>query len=110
MNEFNEILVRRRPKKGMLQSMIEVPNDQWVKQKKKLVRNNFIKSLSLKLVKLRKKSIYSFSHFDLYIEVYFTKVRKTKFKNYHWLSLTKIDNAGLPTVMRKIVRMYMSSV
>ena len=43
MNEFNEILVRRRPKKGMLQSMIEVPNDQWVKQKKKLVRNNFIK-------------------------------------------------------------------
>ena len=110
VNEFNEILVRRRPKKGMLQSMIEVPNDQWIKQKKKLVRNNFIKSLSLKLVKLRKKSIYSFSHFDLYIEVYFTKVRKIKFKNYHWLSLTKIDNAGLPTVMRKIVRMYMSSV
>ena len=72
--------------------------------------DNFIKSLSLKLVKLPKKSIYSFSHFDLYIEAYFTKVRKTKFKNFHWLSLTRINNAGLPTVMKKIVRMYMTSV
>ena len=34
INEFNEILIRRRPAKGMLQSMIEIPSDPWVKYKK----------------------------------------------------------------------------
>ena len=72
--------------------------------------NNLIKSFSMKLFKLKEKIIYSFSHFDLNIEVYFAKVIKIKFKNYQWLSLTKIDNSGLPTVMRKIVNKYINSI
>ena len=110
VNEFNEILVRRRPAKGMLQSMIEVPNDAWVKHRKYLIRDNLIKSFSMKLFKFKKEIIYSFSHFDLDIKVYFAKVIKTKFKNYQWLSLTKIDNSGLPTVMKKIVKIYINSI
>ena len=110
VNEFNEILIRRRPAKGMLPSMIEVPNDAWAKHRKNLVRDNLIKSFSMKLFKLKEKIIYSFSHFDLDIEVYFAKVIKTRFKNYQWLSLTKIDNSGLPTVMRKIVNKYINSI
>ena len=110
VNEFSEILVRRRPAEGMLQSMIEVPNDLWVKDRKKLTRINLIKSFSIKLFKLKNKIIYSFSHFNLDIEVYFANVKKTKFKKYQWLSLTKIDNSGLPTVMKKIVKKYIDSI
>ena len=110
INEFNEILIRRRPAKGMLQSMIEVPNDLWVENKKNLIRDSLIKLFSIKLLKFRKKIIYSFSHFDLYIEIYYTKVRKKRFKNHRWISLTKIDNFGLPTVMKKIVKMYINLV
>ena len=110
INEFNEILIRRRPSKGMLQSMIEVPNDSWVENKKNLIRDNLIKLFSIKLIKFRKKIIYSFSHFDLDIEIYYTKVRKKIFKNYKWLSLSKIDNFGFPTVMKRIVKMYIDLV
>ncbi len=106
VNEFNEILVRRRPAKGMLQSMIEIPNDLWVKNKKNLIKDNLIKLFSLKLSKLSEKIIYSFTHFDLHIEIYSTKVRKKRFKKYQWLSLSKVNNYGLPTVMKKIVQMY----
>ena len=110
LNEFDEILTRRRLKKGMLQFMIEVPNDAWVKYKKNLVRDNLIKSFSKKLLKLNKKIVYSFSHFDLEVEIYFLKVKKTKFINYQWLSLKKINNSGLPTVMKKIVKLYLNSI
>ena len=110
VNEFNEILVRRRTETGMLQSMIEVPNDLWVKNRKNLVMDNFINSSSFKLFKLKEKNVYSFSHFDLYIEAYFARVKKIKIRKYLWLSLNKIDNSGLPTVMKKIVKMYMRSV
>ena len=34
VNEFNEFIVRRRPSTGMLQSMIEFPNDLWANNKK----------------------------------------------------------------------------
>ncbi len=64
----------------------------------------------MKLFKIKQKIIYSFSHFDLYIETYFTEVKKIKIKNYHWLSLNKINYSGLPTVMKKIVKVYMQSV
>ena len=110
INEFNEILIRRRPAKGMLQSMIEIPSDPWVKYKKDLVRDKLIKSFPNKLYKLKEKNIYSFSHFDLYIETYFTKVKKSNFKNYQWLSLSKVDNSGFPTVMRKIIKIYINSI
>ena len=110
VNEFNEILIRRRPSKGMLQSMIEIPNDLWIENKKNLIRDNLIKLFSLKLSKLREKIIYSFSHFDLCIEIYFTKVRKKRFKNYQWLSLGKVDNFGFPTVMKKIIQTYINLV
>ena len=90
--------------------MIEVPNDAWVKYKKNLVRDNLIKSFSKKLLKLNKKIVYSFSHFDLEVEIYFLKVKKTKFINYQWLSLKKINNSGLPTVMKKIVKLYLNSI
>ena len=80
------------------------------KDKKNLVTDNFIKSCSLKLFKLKEKMIYSFSHFDLDVEVYYAKVKKTKFKKTQWLSLNKINNSGLPTVMKKIVKIYMNSI
>ena len=44
-NEKNEILVRKRPSKGMLASMLEVPNDNWVINKKKLVQDKIVLKL-----------------------------------------------------------------
>ena len=109
-NEFNEILVRRRPPTGMLQSMIEVPNDKWVSQKKHLLRDNVFKKISKRFFKIKVNLIYSFSHFNLEVEIYFTKIKKLKFNNHHWMSLKKINVSGMPTVMKKIVKLYISLV
>ena len=101
-NEKNEILIRKRDSNGMLASMLEVPNDKWVENKKNLVLDNIANNFKKK-IKLKGYLNYSFSHFDLYIEVYFTKVKKNLFKNYKWINRKKINNSGLPTVMKKII-------
>ena len=108
VNEFNEFIVRRRPSTGMLQSMIEIPNDLWTDNKKKLVSDRFINLSSLKFTKLKKKIIYPFSHFNLNIEVYATKTKKNNFKRYKWVSINKLNKSGLPTVMKKIVNLYLN--
>ena len=47
---------------------------------------------------------YSFSHFDLEIDIYLTKDRKRKIKNHEWVLLNNITRIGMPTVMKKIVK------
>ena len=104
VNEKNEILVRSRPNKGMLASMLEVPNDVWVKNKKSLITDQDIKKIKTKL-----KSIglfeYSFSHFDLETEIFYGNVKKAKLSNCNWIKKSKYSNSRMPTVMKKIVEM-----
>ena len=88
----------------MLQSMLEVPNDLWMKNKKNLSKDPLIKSYQLKLTKIKDKIIYSFNHFDLHIEIYLAKVKKTNFKNYNWVHINNIDKSGMPTIMKKIAK------
>ena len=102
INGSEEILVRRRASKGMLPSMLEVPNDKWVAEKKLLVKDSSINLFQKKFTKC-KPIIYSFSHFDLAIDIYFTKERKRKIKNHDWILLNNIAEIGMPTIMKKIV-------
>jgi len=101
-NEENEILVRKRPSKGMLPSMLETPNDIWVVNKNKLVHDKIIKKIKNKMLS---KGIvkYSFSHFDLEAEVFYIKVKKNNFKEQKWLNINNINKVALPTLMKKIV-------
>lgn len=103
-NEKNEILVRTRSSKGMLASMLEVPNDIWVNNKKHLITDSIVNKEKYKM--LSKGSIeYSFSHFDLETEVFYIKVKKIIFKNQKWINKKKLNQSSLPTVMKKIVEM-----
>jgi len=101
-NEENEILVRKRPSKGMLPSMLEVPNDIWVVNKNKLLHDKVIKKIKNKMLS-RGIVEYSFSHFDLEAEVFYIKVKKNNFKEQKWLNINNINKVALPTVMKKIV-------
>ena len=105
-NEKNEILVRHRSPKGMLASMLEVPNDDWVMNKKNLIYDKIALKLKDKL-KSKGSVEYSFSHFDLETEVYFTKVKKEFFADQKWIKKNNIKNSGLPTVMKKIVEVVL---
>ena len=101
-NEKNEILIRKRPAKGMLASMLEVPNDEWVKNKEDLVYDKIVINTK---GKLEQKGLiqYSFSHFDLETEVFFSKVKKNHFSNCKWVKKNQVNKIGLPTIMKKII-------
>ena len=102
-NENNEILVRKRSSKGMLASMLEVPNDNWVINKNKLVHDKIIHKIKDKM-QLKGSVAYSFSHFDLETEVFFTKIKKNLFTNQKWIKKSNINKTGLPTIMKKIIK------
>ena len=101
INEKEEILVRTRPSKGMLASMLEVPNDEWVERKNLLKKNLLIN----KIKKFNKKRslVYSFSHFDLDTEIFSLRILKKNFPKQKWLNLSQYSKSQLPTVMKKIV-------
>ena len=102
VNEKNEILVRNRPNKGMLASMLEVPNDNWVKNKNLLIADQDVQNIKTKLQS--KGSLeYSFSHFDLETEIFFGNIKKSHLSNANWIKKSSYSKSGLPTVMKKIV-------
>ena len=102
-NEKNEILVRKRSSEGMLPSMLEIPNDNWVINKKSLVYDKIVLKLKNKL-EYKGSLAYSFSHFDLSTEVFFAKVKKKCFSNQKWIKINCVDTSSLPTVMKKIIQ------
>jgi adenine-specific DNA glycosylase len=50
---------------------------------------------------------YSFSHFDLYVEIFYKKIRKIDYPQNKWLNINKYSNSQLPTVMKKILEIMM---
>jgi A/G-specific adenine glycosylase len=103
VNNINEILVNRRKSSGMLASMLEVPNDQWVNKKKLLERNAIYEKVGNKF-KYKRAFTYSFSHFDLDIDIYKTVVKKKMFKDHKWMKTNQIHISGMPTVMKQIIK------
>ena len=88
----------------MLPSMLEVPNDNWVISKNKLVHDKIINKIRNKM-HFKGFLEYSFSHFDLETEVFYIKVKKDIFRDQQWLKISNIDNVESPTVMKKIVNL-----
>ena len=104
INEKKEILVRTRSSKGMLASMLEVPNDGWEEKKILLIKDKFIRKTKLKF---KKKGLlsYPFSHFNLSAEIFYAEINKKNFPDQKWLNLSKYNSSQLPTVMKKIVNL-----
>jgi A/G-specific adenine glycosylase len=102
INEKEEILVRVRPSRGMLASMLEVPNDKWVEKKNLLKKDILLNKINQKFN--RKGSlVYSFSHFDLDTQIFYLKILKKNFPKQKWLNKSQFSKSQLPTVMKKIV-------
>jgi len=101
-NNQGKILVRRRKSKGMLASMLEIPNDNWAEKKNLLERDPLYKEMCRKFI-YKGNFTYSFSHFDLEISVYKAFIDKKDYQDYKLIKLNKIDSSGMPTVMKQIV-------
>ncbi|MGE5534003.1 MAG: A/G-specific adenine glycosylase [Acidobacteriota bacterium] len=101
-----KILLRRRPEKGLLGGMTEVPNTEWTPDfdpaKPLDSAPNF---RAAKWRKLAGVVTHTFTHFPLELTIYKAEVPKnTKaLDGARWVPIHKLRDEALPTVMRKVL-------
>ncbi|RZI47157.1 A/G-specific adenine glycosylase [Candidatus Finniella inopinata] len=96
MNKQGQIWLRRRPEKGLLGGMIEVPGTAWAEQPTELVHDGLWRGI----VK------HTFTHFHLNLSVYETTKDPEEilgFPTGFWADTKALDQQALPTVMKKVL-------
>ncbi len=94
-NALGEVLVRRRPPKGLLGGMIELPGSAWtvVAEEPALADAGRV--------------THAFTHFTLFLDVIATEeidvVAASERAACWWISPTELDEEALPTLMRNAV-------
>jgi A/G-specific adenine glycosylase len=99
----DKVLLRRRPPRGLLGGMVEVPSEGWEKD---FAPSGMHAPIRLPYKELTAHVTHTFTHFEAEISVYAARAT-TKFKspeNSFWQPVAKIDEAGLPSVMMKVAR------
>ena len=99
----NNILLHKRSSVGMLPSMIGVPTSPWLNRsfnKDEILKFN---PLKLNYDKVSSLMIYSFSHFNLKIKIFYSNINEKKIKNHRWYSLKSLNKIELPTIMKNII-------
>lgn len=99
----NHVLLRKRPSKGLLGGMMEVPSEGW--------RANYMPSISdapaqLDYVRLEGQVAHTFTHFDVEVTVYSGNATEmfNSVENACWHPVAKLQEAGLPSVMVKVAK------
>lgn len=104
-NKRGEILLRQRPKDGLLGNMMEVPSSVWLEgPMPDLAAAAQEAPLSLDWTLLPGKVRHIFSHFELEIGVAVARLTKNpKTSPGLWVPFDKLHEEALPSIMRKII-------
>lgn len=114
--EDGAILLRRRPEKGLLGGMTEVPGTPWVTKNDSQSSDPFVHAP----VKGQWKALpgevrHTFTHFHLELKVYGARVENgitltdaARTQDCLWVRPEDIDAQALPSVMRKVVELARS--
>jgi A/G-specific adenine glycosylase len=97
------ILLRRRPPKGLLGGMLEVPSTDWVEGRWDADAARPYAPVAAEWTALPGGVSHGFTHFIFEVTVWAAVVpRETEVDGAIWTSLDSLGEAGLPTAMRKI--------
>ena len=104
VNKKGDVLLRQRPRQGLLGGMMEIPGSAW--------REGNLPDLADVLdeapVRIKWRLLpgtvrHVFSHFELEVRVAAGKIgRPATVKNGQWIPASRLDEEALPSVMRKI--------
>jgi A/G-specific adenine glycosylase len=99
------VLLRRRPEKGLLGAMTEVPGSEWANDFDLTTALQAAPRLKAKWRKLPGVVSHVFTHFPLELTVFFGQVpRATPApKGARWAPRATLSDEALPTVMRKVI-------
>ena len=104
------VLLRRRPEKGLLGGMMEVPSTAWGPAPHEPEREA---PVTAQWQRLPGKVEHTFTHFHLELEVWRAngiRARKPEGDDYRWTPRQKLDGEALPSVMRKVVAHVLGKV
>ncbi len=93
------VLVRRRPPKGLLGGMLELPSTPWGPSSP--AEPLALAPQTASWTRAADQVTHVFTHFRLTLDVYAARVGAETAEGL-WLPLADLDGAGLPSVMRKI--------
>ena len=100
------VLLRRRPAKGLLGGMMEVPSSDWVSGALDRVAAEKAAPVSARWSALPGVVRHSFTHFDLELVVLAGKTRAAKGATDSggvWVQPAALGTQALPTVMKKVI-------
>ena len=97
------ILLRRRPEKGLLGGMMEVPSTPWGADGWTLETALPHAPLGADWTPVAGEVRHTFTHFHLEIRLLAARAARTQ-QGQVWARLDELDDHALPTVMRKIIR------
>jgi A/G-specific adenine glycosylase len=97
------VLLRQRPDKGLLASMLEPPLGEW--RESFPSRAAALKQAPFEAAWTKRAGVvrHGFTHFELEIEVYAAAVSRRPKVTGQWVPAANLREVALPTVMRKIV-------
>lgn len=93
------ILIRKRPEKGLLAGLYEVPTTEWSLNKDEVFQ--FLNNVSNPVYKGQIK--HTFTHFHLKMDVYGVTPHK---HDGIWVDLKDLDQYALSTLMKKVIAAY----
>ena len=108
LNPSGAVLVRRRPERGLLGGMMEIPSTEWIEGDRPPSRSEITRHLPVSGVWQELDGVvrHTFTHFHLELVVHATKLDRLAAMRADgiWHPLDKLDEIALPTVMAKVVK------
>lgn len=107
ITQEGEVFIRRRPDKGLLANMMEIPSSAWmIGPMPTLTEVSPEAPIKAQWQLLPGRVHHVFSHFELELAVATASISKTmrqKIKTGRWVSYKNLPDEALPSIMRKIV-------
>ena len=103
------VLLRRRPDKGLLGGMMEIPSTPWSEKPAAYPQSHA--PIRARWTPLDREVVHSFTHFHLQLAVLKTTAGENielPGKDYRWIPRAALSGEALPTVMKKIVALALT--
>jgi len=102
-NDKGEVLLRRRPEKGLLGGMVELPSSDWQENHRPLKESLSEAPAEVDWQILPGKVKHTFTHFHLELDVAIGHCSKPKSIRGIWTNTSNFNEYALPTVIKKVV-------
>jgi A/G-specific adenine glycosylase len=96
------VLLRRRPEKGLLGGMMEVPSTLWLARSQNLAEAEAEAPVAARWKLLPGIVRHTFTHFHLEIAVAVGQIQGLQRVDGVWVSIDALGDHALPTIMKKI--------